>query len=92
LLCDRDERHTLAVEDLDQPGKIGERPGQPVDFVDDHDIDAASPYVGEQALQRGPLHSSTREPAVVVAGSGQYPALVLLAADIGLASFALRRQ
>src|SRR5207302_9161372 len=92
LLGDRDERHALSIEDFDQPGKIGERAGQPVDLVDDDDIDPASLDVGEQLLQCRPLHVATREPAVVVAGSGQYPALVMLAADIGLARFALRLE
>src|SRR6266850_370661 len=92
LLGDRDERHSLRVEDLDQPGKIGERAGQPVDLVDDDDIDPAFPDVGEQALQSGPLHVATREPAVVVAGPGQCPALVTLTADVGLAGFALRLE
>src|SRR5437762_636631 len=31
-------------------------------------------------------------PTIVIAGFGQYPALVALAADEGLAGFALRRQ
>ena len=35
---------------------------------------------------------AAREPAIVIAGSGQYPPLVLLAADVGLAGFALRRE
>src|SRR5207253_11145763 len=35
---------------------------------------------------------AAREPAIVIAGSGRYPALVPLAADIGLAGFALRLQ
>src|SRR5207249_7807470 len=39
-----------------------------------------------------PLHVTAREPAIIVAGFGQYPALVPLAADIGLAGFALRLQ
>src|SRR4029077_7893862 len=47
---------------------------------------------GKQLLQCRPLHVAPREPAVVVAGSGQYPALVTLAADIGLARFALRLE
>src|SRR6266853_841406 len=33
---------------------------------------------------------ATREPAIVVAGPGQCPALVALAADVGFAGFALR--
>src|SRR5207247_11471720 len=37
-----------------------------------------------------PLHVAAREPAIVVAGLGQRPALVTLAADVGLAAFALR--
>src|SRR6266852_2776509 len=74
---------------LDQPGKIGERAGQPVDLVDDEDIDPASLDVCEQALESMPLHVATREPAVVVAGPGKCPALVTLAADVGIAGFAL---
>src|SRR6202023_1165462 len=92
LLGHRHERHALSVEDLDQPGKIGERAGEPVDLVDNDDVDPASLDVGEQALQCRPLHVATREPAIVVAGSGQYPALVALAADVGLAGFALRLE
>src|SRR6266850_3541976 len=58
----------LRIEDLDQPGKIGQRPGQPVDFVDHHDVDPAGPDVGKQVLQCRPLHGAARETAVVVAG------------------------
>src|SRR5207244_4310950 len=88
----RHEREDRGVEDLDQPGKIGERTGEPVDLVHDDNVDPASPDVGEQALQRRPLHVATREPAIIVAGPGQYPALVTLAADVGLAGFALRLE
>src|SRR6267142_1906832 len=31
-------------------------------------------------------------PAIIIAGPGQYPALVALAADVGLAGFALRLE
>src|SRR5215813_9037033 len=55
LLRHRDKRHTLSVKDLDEPGKIGERSGQPVDLVDDYDVDPAGPDIGEQALQRRSL-------------------------------------
>ena len=77
---------------LDQTGKIGERPGQPVDLVDDDDVDPSSANIGEQALQSRPLHIATGEPAVVIAGSRRCPALVLLAADVGLAGFALSSE
>src|SRR5467141_2579196 len=92
LLGHRHERDALGIEDLDQPGKIGERAGQPVDLVDDDDVDPAFPDVGEQALQRRPLHIAAGEPAILVACSGQYPALVTLAADVGFAGFALRLE
>ena len=92
MLRYRNERHTLCVEELDQAGKIGERAGQPVDLVHDHDIDPARPDIGEQALRRGSLEIAAREPAIVIAVSRQQPTLVLLAANVGLAGFALRRE
>jgi hypothetical protein len=92
LLRHRDERHTLCVEELDQPGKIGERAGQPVDLVDNDDVDPSRPDIGEQALRRGSLEIAAREPAIVIAVSRQQPTLVLLAANVGLAGFALRRE
>ena len=33
----------MLVEELDQLGEVGERPGQPVDLVDDDDVDASGP-------------------------------------------------
>jgi hypothetical protein len=38
LLGDRNERDRLGIKGLDQFGEIGERPGQPVDLVDDDDV------------------------------------------------------
>src|SRR5271156_3000261 len=80
LLRHRDERHSLGVEEFNQPGKIGKRAGQPVDLVDDHDVDPAGPNIAEEVLQRRSLYITAREPTVVIAGLGQYPALVALAA------------
>src|SRR4029077_5517997 len=40
------------IEDFDDLGKIGERAGQPVDLVDDHDVDPTRRDVGEEPLQR----------------------------------------
>src|SRR5438270_9122175 len=72
--------------------KIGERAGQPVDLVDNDNVEPAGPDIGEQLLQRRPLHGATREPAVIIAASRQYPPLVLLAADVRLAGFTLRGE
>jgi hypothetical protein len=49
-LGDRHERHALGIEDLDDLGEIGERARQPVDLVDDHDIDLVLADLGEQPL------------------------------------------
>src|SRR6516165_7258887 len=37
-------------------GKIGKRAGQPVDLVDDDDVDPLRRDIGEQALQSGAIH------------------------------------
>jgi len=82
----------VRIEELDEPDKIGERPRQPVDLVDDHDVDAAGLDIGDQVLQGRPLQIATREPAIVIALSRQHPALVPLATDVGLAGFTLRGE
>src|SRR5262249_11310323 len=41
----------MAVEQLDELGKVGQRAGQAVDLVDDDDIDLASFHVGQEPLQ-----------------------------------------
>src|SRR5205807_4039349 len=43
-------------------------------LVDDDDIDPASLSVGEQSLECRPLDVASRAPAIVVGGSGRYPA------------------
>ena len=50
------------IKELDQLGEIGKRPGQPVDLVDDDDIDLAGPDLGEEALagQGGPARPRKR--------------------------------
>ena len=62
---------------------------QPVDLVDDDDVDPAGLDVGQQPLQRRPLQGAAGEAAVVVAVGHQHPALGALAGDVGLAGVAL---
>ena len=92
LLRHRNKRGAPRIEDLDDLGKIGERAGQPVDLVDDHDIDALCRDVGEQPLQSRPTHRRAGEPAVIITCAQAHPAFVALAGDKGLAGFALRKQ
>jgi hypothetical protein len=82
----------MPVEQLDQLGEIGERPGQTVDLVDDDDIDLAAADIIQQLLQRGAVERGARQTAIVVAGSDQPPALVGLTLDVGLASRRRRRS
>ena len=92
LLRDRNERCAPGIEDLDDLGKIGERTGQPVDLVDDDNIDPSRREIGEQLLQSGPIDRGAREPAVIISLGQTYPALVPLAGDEGLAGLTLRLQ
>ena len=88
-LGDGDEGHRVAVEHLDQLREIHQAAAEPVDLVDDHDVDPAVLDVGKQSLQRGPLQRAAGEAAVVVTVGNQQPAFRLLAGDVGLASLAL---
>src|SRR5260221_13237094 len=48
--------------------------------------------IGEEALQGRTLQSAAGKPAIIIGGLDQPPALAPLAADKGLAGFALRLQ
>jgi hypothetical protein len=74
----------MGVEQLDQLGEVRERAGQPVDLVDHDDIDPAVPDVGQQPLQGGALGGAAGIATVVVTGADQGPAVMGLAADVGL--------
>ena len=90
LLGDADERDVVPVEHLDDAGEVGQRARQPVDLVDDDDVDDAALDVAQQPLQRRALHAAAGEAAVVVAVADQDPALALLALDVGQPRLALR--
>jgi hypothetical protein len=88
-LRDADERHALAVEHLHQLGEVHERAGEPVDLVDDHDIDPAVLDVGEKPLQTRPLQRAAGPAAIVISVGDQCPAFRPLALDAGLARLTL---
>ena len=66
LLRDRNEGDAAAVEDLDEPGEVGERPGQPVDLVDDDHVDLAGLDIGDQPFQGRPLHRAAGKAAIII--------------------------
>jgi hypothetical protein len=45
-LGNRDERHGVLVEQLDQLGEVRERTSEPVDLVDHHGVDLVRSNVG----------------------------------------------
>ena len=61
---------------------------EPVDLVDDHDVDQVALHIAQQPGQCGPTERGAGEPRVLVNG-GTGPAGCELACDVSLASFAL---
>jgi hypothetical protein len=72
------------LDQLDQLGEVRQGTGQAVDLVDHDDIDPAVPDVRQKPLQGGALGRTAGIAAVVVTGADQGPAVMGLAADIGL--------
>jgi hypothetical protein len=79
----------VQFERFHDPGEVQQRPRQPIHFVDRHAIDAARGDVGQQTLERRPLHVAAGEAAVVVAVGRAGPAFMGLALDEGLSRLAL---
>ena len=79
----------LPVQRLDDAGEVRQRPGQPVDLVDDDHIDQPLAQIGQQPLQGRSLHRAAREAAIVVSGLHQLPAFMGLTLYIGLAGLPL---
>ena len=88
--CVTDTNETrMAVEQLDQLGKVSKRAREPVDLIDHHDVDLAGVDVGQELLQGRPVKGGPREGAIVITVREEPPALAHLALDIGLAGLAL---
>jgi hypothetical protein len=71
----------VLVEELDELGKVGKRTGQPVDFVDDHDVDSFRPGWTVQG--------SAGEPTIVEMRGYELPTFMGLAFDVGLTCLSL---
>jgi hypothetical protein len=90
LLGHRDKGDTMGIEQLNQLGKIRQRPRQAIDLVDDNDIDLAGTDVVEELLQVGAFSGPPRVSAVIISGPDQGPSGVGLAFDVGGGSLILR--
>ncbi len=55
-LGDADKASSGPIEYLHDFGEVGKAAGQPIDLVEEDDVDRASFDIGEQALESSPLH------------------------------------
>ena len=85
----RDEGDVVGVEHLDQLREIHERARQPVDLVDDHDIDQACLDVAQQPLQCRPFQRGAGDAAIIIAVGHQHPSLGPLACHVSLTGLPL---
>ncbi len=79
----------MLVKILDEFGEIPERSGQPIDLVDDDDIDLPALHGLQQFRQTGSIEIAAGIPTVVVVARRELPSFVRLTADIGPTGFAL---
>ena len=63
----------MGVECLNQLGEVGERSGQPIDLIDDDDVDPSGLHIDEQFLQGRPIHRAAGKAAIVKTVPDQPP-------------------
>ncbi len=85
----RDEGDAMRVECLHQLGEIRERARQPINLIDDDNVDPALANSVKQPLQRRPLHGAAGIATVVESLAHQTPALVHLTFNKGLGGLSL---
>jgi hypothetical protein len=91
-LGNRYEAHIMMIEQLDELGKIGQRSRQPIDLVDNDDVNSTTSNRGKELLQGRAVHAGAGETAIFEGVASEPPALMRLALDTGLAGFALGIQ
>jgi hypothetical protein len=79
----------MVVKKLDELGEVGERAGQPIDLIDDDNVDLPRPNLLQERLQRWTLQRGAGKAAIVEFVADEFPAFMRLALDIGFAGFAL---
>jgi hypothetical protein len=82
----------MLVKQFDEFGKIRKRAGQPVDFIDDKNVDPAGSDLGEQFLEGRALERRPGKRPIVKPAVYEAPAFMRLALYISLASLPLRLE
>jgi len=88
-LRDRHERHVMGIEQLNDLGEISERAGEPIDLVNQHNVDRPRPDIGQELPHGRTLERGAGECTIVVAVREQALAFVRLTLYICLAGLAL---
>jgi hypothetical protein len=89
LLRHRHKGRIVRIENVDNLGEIGKRPCQPIDLVDNDDLNVPGLDVLQKPLEGRPLHRPAGQATVVIHVAKRDPAGVTLAHDIGLARLPL---
>jgi hypothetical protein len=76
------ERNIIFFEYFDNPCEVCQWAREPVDLVDEDDVDPAGLEIAQQPLQRWAFHGATGKPGIVVAVADKDPALMFLAQDV----------
>src|SRR5262249_24278976 len=92
VLRHADEGRPLLLKRLHQPGKVQQRPAQPVDAMGQDAVDLPGPDVGYEALQRRAVQVAAAVAAVVIARRQRRPAGMGLAVDVRFGSLELGVQ
>jgi hypothetical protein len=82
----------MGIEQLNQLGEIYQRSRQPIDLVDDDDINLAGADIVQQVLKIGAVSGPAGVSPVVIPGTDLGPAGVGLAFDVGRGGLILRVQ
>jgi hypothetical protein len=79
----------VSVEEVGQPDEIEQGARQPVELIDEHDVDQPSLDIAKQLLESRTMRIGTGTATVVVMTGDLYPASVLLASHVRGADGAL---
>jgi hypothetical protein len=89
LLGYGDEGYFASIEPFNDPGKICKGAGKTINFINNQGVYFAGINVFEHALQCRSVDGAARVAAVIVMRLNEPPALMLLARNVCIASFAL---
>ncbi len=67
---------SCSSKSFDELGEVGKGTGEPVDLVDDHDVDSFGPDLIQKALKGWTVERSAGEPTIIEVSGYELPALM----------------